>query len=171
MAIKDFSVGVPFPTAADLNTYLIQQQHAVKPSNESVVNSTTLQPDDHLGLPLGANRIYFIQGMFIISGHESADMLFRWSVPSGAQFDWVSDTLGSSQSGSATGSVSRTSQGNTNAPAFGCVANNQTVVPFKGLITLGSTGGTLRATWSQNNSNNTATVMHAGSYMMARLCI
>jgi len=171
MAIKDFSVGVPFPTAADLNTYLIQQQHAVKPSNESVTNSTTLQNDDHLALPMSANTTYFIQGMFIISGAEAADMAFKWAVPSGATFNWVSDTLGSSATGSATGQVSRTSQGNTNQPAFGLIAGNTTVVPFKGLIVVGSTGGVLRATWAQNVASATATVMNAGSYMMARRCI
>lgn len=171
MAIKDFSVGVPFPTAADFNTFLIQQQHVVKPSNESIANSTTLQNDDHLALPMSANTMYFIQGMFIISGAEAQDMAFRWAVPSGATFNWVSDTLGSGQTGSATGQISRTSQGNTNQPAFGLVAANLTVVPFKGLIVVGSTGGVLRATWAQNVSGATATVMNAGSYMMARRCI
>lgn len=171
MAINDFSVGVPFPTALDLNTYLIQQQHVVKPSNESVTSSTTLQNDDHLALPMSANTIYFIQGMFIISGAEAADMAFRWSVPSGAVFNWVSDTLGSSATASATGQVSRTSQGNTNQPAFGLIAGNITVVPFKGLIVVGSTGGVLRATWAQNVSSGTATIMREGSYMMARRCI
>lgn len=171
MAIKDFSVGVPFPTAADFNTYLIQQQHVVKPSNESVTNSTTLQNDDHLALPMSANTIYFIQGMFIISGAEAADMLFKWAVPSGATFNWTSDTLGSSATGSATGQVSRTSQGNSNQPAFGLIAGTTTVVPYKGLIVVGSTGGVLRATWCQNVASGTATVMNAGSYMMARRCI
>lgn len=172
MAIKDFSVGVPYPTAADLNTYLIQQQHVVKPSNETVLNSTTLQNDDHLALPMSANTIYFIQGMFIISGLEAADMAFKWAVPSGATFNWVSDTLGSSATGSATGQVSRTSQGNSSQPAFGVIASTTTVVPFKGLIVVGSTGGVLRATWAQNLlSASTPTTMIAGSYMMARRCI
>lgn len=171
MAIKDFTVGSPFPSAVDFNMYLIQQQHVVKPSNESIASSTTLQNDDHLALPMSASTIYFIQGMFIISGAEAADMKFQWAVPSGAVFNWVSDTLGSTITGSATGQISRTSQGNTSQPAFGLVASTQTVVPFKGLIVVGSTGGVLRAMWSQNSSSGTATVMNAGSYMMARRCI
>lgn len=171
MAIKDFTVGVPYPTALDFNTYPIQQQHVVKPSNESIASSTTLQNDDHLLLPVSANTMYFIQGMFIISGAESADMLFQWSVPSGATFNWVSDTLGSGSTTSATGQVSRTSQGNTNQPAFGLIASLITVVPIKGFLVVGSTGGVLRAKWCQNSSSGTATIMRAGSYLMARRCI
>ncbi len=171
MAIKDFTVGVPYPSASDFNTYPIQQQHVVKPSNESVSSSTTLQNDDHLLLPVSSNTMYFIQGMFVISGAEAADMLFQWSVPSGAVFNWASDTLGSGASGSATGQVSRSAQGNTNQPAFGLIASTITVVPIKGFLVVGSTGGVLRARWCQNASSATATIMRAGSYLMARRCI
>ncbi len=170
MAIKDFSVGVPFPTAADLNTYLIQQQHVVKPSNESVTNSTTLQNDDHLVLPVNAFTMYFIQGMFITSGDPNADMDFRWSAPVGASFDWASDAL-SGTATSATDQVSRSGQSATGNPSFGLVSGATTVVPFKGLLITGSNGGNLRATWAQKVASATATVMRAGSYLMARRCL
>lgn len=170
MAIKDFSVGVPFPTAFDLNTYPIQQQHIVKPSDESIVSSTTLQNDDHLVLPMSANTIYFIQGMFIITGNTSGDMLFQWSVPSGAVLNWASDTI-SSISTSLTDQVSRTGQTAGSLPAFGTITGGTAVVPFKGILNMGSTGGVMRARWAQNTSNGTATVMKAGSYFMARRCI
>lgn len=170
MAIKDFSVGVPFPTALDLNTYLIQQQHAWKPADESVSNSTTLQNDDHLFLPVSANTIYYVQGMLIYTGLAAADMGFRWSVPSGATFDWCSDALGSTAT-TLTDQISHTAQGAANQPALGAIDGGTAVAPVKGLLVVGSSGGNLRATWAQSFSNGTATVMKAGSYLMARKCI
>lgn len=170
MAIKDFSVGVPYPTATDFNTYPIQQSHIVKPSDESVTSSITLQNDDHLVLPVLANTIYFVQGMLIYTGDSAGDMGFRWSAPSGSVFNWASDALGSSAA-SLTSQVSRTAQGVTNQPTFGAVTGGTAVAPFKGLLTVGSSGGNLRATWAQGTSNATATTMKAGSYIMARRCV
>lgn len=170
MSIKDFSVGVPFPTAADFNTYPLQQHHVWKPSNESVANSTTLQNDDHLVIPVSANTTYFIQGMLIYSGLAAADMAFKWSVPSGSTFDWVSDALGSTAT-TLTDQISHTAQGAANQPAFGAIDGGIAVAPVKGILVVGSVAGFLRATWAQSFTNGTAIVMQAGSYLMARRCI
>jgi hypothetical protein len=161
---------VPYPTAADLNVYLIQQQHIVKPSDESVTSSITLQNDDHLVLPVSANTKYFVQGMLIYTGATAGDMGFKWSVPTGSTFDWCSDALGSAAT-SLTDQISHTAQASSNQPSFGAIDASTAVAPIKGLLIVGSSGGNLRATWAQGTSSGTATTMKAGSYVMARRVI
>lgn len=170
MAIRDFRVGAPNPVAADLNTFLIQQQHVVKPSDESVTSSTTLQNDDHLVLPVTANTLYFVQGMLIYTGNTSGDMQFQWTGPSGATFDWASDALPSGAT-TTTDQVSRTALTFANVAPVAAITGSTATVPFKGVLSVGSSGGSFRIKWGQFASNATATVMKAGSYIMTRRCI
>lgn len=168
MSIKIFSVGAPLPTAADFNTYLIQQQHVIKPSDESVVNSAVLQNDDHLVLPVQANTTYFAHCFILYGAANAADLAFKWSAPTGSVFNWISDALGSAAV-NYDFSISRTLQGISNVPSLGGATSPVIVTaPIKGILTVGSTSGNLRATWSQGTADPATTVVKAGSMISLR---
>ncbi|WP_068925048.1 hypothetical protein [Planobispora rosea] len=167
MPITDFVAGQT-PNAADLNRYLMQQAHVIKPGIESVTSSTTLQNDDHLFLNVSANTDYWVQAFIIYNGATGGDLQIGWSAPTGSTFDWVSDGL-STAATTSTDEVSRTAQGVTNAPSVGAVGsgNNCTVSP-KGLLRVGANSGTLRLRWAQSVSSGTATQVTTNSFLMAR---
>lgn len=163
MAIKIFAVGSPIPTAADLNTYLIQQSHKIKAADESRI-TTTLTNDSELVLPVQANTKYWAQCLLIYSGVAAADMSFKWSVPTGSTFQWISDAMGTATT-TFFGSISRTVQTASSNPGFGCAtAAAFLIAPCKGFLTVGSTSGNLRAQWAQSvlDAGN-PTWMRAGS--------
>lgn len=170
MTIKVFSVGSPIPVAADYNTYLIQQQHVVKPSDESVTNTIVFQNDDHLVLPVQAGMRYFVQCLLIYTATTTSNLDFRWSVPTGSTFDWVSDALGAGVT-TFSGSISRTFQGVASEPAFGGAGTAVCVATVKGVLLVGSTAGNLRAQWTQSTAGATASIMKAGSMVAMRRLI
>jgi len=167
MPIKDFQVGAPL-TAADLNTYLLQQSHVIKLADESVTSSTTLQNDDHLVLPVTANTRYWVQAMIIYTGGSNGDLRYTFTGPTGASFDWVGDHLGEGVD-STTGIISRTVQsiGASNVIAGAVTGATQVALP-KGILIVGSSSGTLRLRWAQGTSSSTPTTVKAGSILMAR---
>lgn len=133
----------------------------VKPSTESVANSTTLQDDDHLKLELEANTNYEIDYMvYVKSASSTPNMKFQWIEPDGT-FRNVFLT-------SAVTSVQIADEA-TAAATFNLDAN---VVEFmKGTIIAetGGSGGTFKLQWAQDTSNATAVIVQIGSYMRARV--
>lgn len=168
MPIKNFVGGDPNDVAAaELNRYLIQSSHVIKTSNESVTSSTTVQNDDQLFLQVEANTNYWFMGLFIYTGDAAGDFQVKFSSPSGSTLKWLSDALGA---GATTTSdiVSRTMQGTSSGPAFGCITGSDAIGIPKGLLQVGSSGGTFRLTWAQSVSSGTATTLKTGSMLMIR---
>jgi hypothetical protein len=170
--IKVFAVGAP-PTAADLNTYLIQGSYILKPSDESKI-TTTFANDSALVLPIQANTRYWLQCLFIISGINTSDMKFKFIAPTGTTMQWVSDALGSSfggGTGTFFGEVSRSIQSVSSTPVFGLGTSTAAflIASCKGFINVGSTSGNLRPQWAQNVADaGSPTFMRAGSMMAIR---
>lgn len=165
--IKTFAVGAP-PTAADLNTYLIQGSYIIKPSDESRI-TTTLSNDSALVLPVQANTRYWLQCLFITSGVAASDMSFKFIAPTGTTMQWVSDALGSAAT-TFFGIISRSVQPISGNPSFGlATAAAFCIASSKGFINVGSTGGNLRPQWAQAvvDAGN-PTFMRAGSMMAIR---
>lgn len=169
MPIKDFIVGDPESVnATELNRYLLQQQHVIKPSTESVTSSTTQQNDDHLFLSVTANTTYWVQAMIIYDGATGGDIKFRWTAPSGATMSWVDDGLDSAAA-TATDDVSRARQSISSEPVRAAVGAGSSVVAIpKGVLVVGSTSGTFRLQWAQGASSSTATRVLASSILMMR---
>jgi len=174
MPIKDWIAGER-PSAADLNRYFMQQAHAIKSTDTTITSSTTLADDPHLFIPVQAGTDYWVQGMIIYNASSAADLKITFSGPSGATFDWVSDSLGSTiAAGSgAVDIISRSLQGLGSTPSPGGAEQpagtrvDAVSVP-KGLLRVSSSSGTLRFRWAQLASGSPGTIVRAGSLLMIR---
>jgi hypothetical protein len=171
MPIKDWLAGEQ-PSAADMNRYFMQQHHALKTVDESVTNSTVLQDDNELFVPVQAGTDYWVSALIIYEGPENAvggDLKMGWSVPSGSTFDWVSDSLGSNAS-STVEVISRSHQTAASQPAPGTVGigTNIACIP-KGVLRVGASSGIFRFRWAQLNATAVASVrVKAGSILTLR---
>jgi hypothetical protein len=156
------------PGADDLNRFLIQQAFALKPADESIASSTTLQNDDDLRLAVQADVTYWVQAHLIYEASTTSDLQLGWLFPTGSTFTWVSDALGTGATGS-TDIVSRTRQAGSGGSAPGGVGAGTPVVAVpKGVLQVGPSAGFLRLRWAQQVSSGTATVVKAGSLLTIR---
>lgn len=140
---------------------------AFKGADESVLNSTTLQNDDALFIPLLANSTYVWVSFVFATGaaNGSGDLKFAYTWPSGASGIWAGIGL------NTTGVTPNITAGrNASAASVAYGLNGGTLasaVTFGSVIT-GSTAGNLQTQWSQNTANNvTATTVKAGSALLA----
>lgn len=167
MPIRIFAPGER-PSAADLNRYFLQQHAAIKSANESVTSSITLQNDDHLFAPVTANTDYWVWCVIFYAGPTTnGDLQLKWSAPSGATFDWISDGIGSAATSSVT-TLSRNAQGLANTPAPGTITGTDICALVKGILRIGGTAGTLQLQWAQLASSATAVTVYADSTLIVR---
>jgi hypothetical protein len=143
-----------------------------KTANESVTNSTTPQADDHLYATLPANSIWEVE---ILLRTQSAGgdannggIQVQLNAPTGTSMQvYVEIKKGGSGSdlnhhwhyGWIT--APNTSVGYNPIPG----TTPTGAVKLKGLVIIGSTGGTLQLYWAQNAANTNATTVYANSYM------
>jgi hypothetical protein len=152
--------------AVDANRYWLQQDWVIKPSDESVVSSITVQNDDHLFLSLAANTQYWFETFIIYDGHLDGGFRLNWTIPASAAIHWTHGGLRAS-AGTSVGEVSRTAFTDTVNPAqIGCVTGSVTTVVGEGRITTAGTAGTMRARWAQLTSHATATRVLTGSALL-----
>lgn len=168
MPIRIFNSGER-PSASDFNRYFMQQHSVVKPSDESVVSSTTFQDDNHLFAPVDANTDYWIWCILFYTGAAEpvdGDLKIKWDAPSGSTLDWMSDGLGSATTNSVN-ILSRNHQTLANTPSPGTTGGD-TVSPIKGLLRVGGSAGTFKLTWAQLASTATPTSIYEGSTLIVR---
>lgn len=170
MPIKDF-VMLESPPASDFNRYFMQQEFIIKPSDESIVNSTASQDDDALFFTPRLNTDYWITMYIIYDALAAADLRLLWGTPTGATFDYISDAIGSTATTSSVFDVSRTYQfapagGIPQAGGIGSGSNIMALV--KGLLRNGGSPGNFTFRWAQGTANATATRVRARSCLIAR---
>ena len=130
-------------------------------ADKSITSSTTLENDTSLVLALGANESWEFEAFLLTtSASQTPDIKLTFTVPSGSTITWIGQQIGD---GSAVSYLPITASGTTIAPTI--AANLITVVRVRGVVTVGSTAGNLQLQWAQNQSNNNATVMKAGSFL------
>jgi|GEM_PF-1627520 len=144
-----------------------------KTANESVTNSTTPQADDHLYATLPANSIWEVEILLRTQSagpdNSNGGIQVQLNAPTGTSMQvYVEIKKGGSGSdlnhhwhyGWIT--APNTSVGYNPIPG----TTTQTgAVKLKGLVIVGSTGGTLQLYWAQNAANGNATTVYANSYM------
>lgn len=156
------------PSAADFNRYFLQQHAAIKSADENVTNSVTLQNDDHLFAPVDVNTDYWVWCIIFYTGPTTnGDLLLKWTAPSGATFDWMSDALGSAATSSVT-TVSRNAQTLTSTPAPGTILGTDCCALVKGILRVAGTAGTLQLQWAQLAASATAVTVYADSTLIVR---
>lgn len=150
-----------------ITTALLDQiipQTVIKPSDQSVINSTVLVNDTALVLPVNANATYIFVAYIDYEGHTqgSSDLQIQWTVPAGATLKAVDLFIG-------TGGANN--QGHLNAAQTAVCGTNgagvsRSLLVIGTLVTVG-TAGNIQTQWAQNTADNVAaTKVHAGSALM-----
>lgn len=169
MPFKTFSDGEVL-TEADIDKYWIQQVSVIKTADETVTNSTVLQPDDELILPLLANSQYWLEVFLIYDAIQAADLKLGWSYPTGAVLDWSHGGLRGGAT-STVDNISRTYLDETGFPWVGgpnAAAPSIAVVMGEGIMVTSGTAGNLTLRFCQNALSATGTVIKANSLMIAQ---
>lgn len=143
---------------------------AYKTADETVTSSTTLQDDDHLVVPIGANETWAVQyTLYLSSANATGDFKATIGVPSGATVRNTSIIGIDAAATSATGSAKMQSISSATALNVGVPASAQadTVAIFTASIENGATPGNVILQWAQNVSNASGTVVEQGSWLLA----
>lgn len=164
MAIPLATVGQVL-TADFVNQWLVPLA-AYRTSTQSVTSSTTLVNDNALSVSVAANAVYLVELGLYYDGDTAGDLKTGWTTPAGAT---ISDALALGLSTTAAASTDDFTSGSSSVPSFGALgAGVRCAALFKYLLTTAGTSGTLQFQWAQNTSSATATIMHAGSYLIAQ---
>lgn len=138
-----------------------------KTADESVTSSTTLQDDDHLTFPIGANEEWI--GCFDLpcgSALSTTGIKVTISAPAGASFqtDYRGYPDGSTQMNIA--GTSTAGNSTVDFTAGGWVAVTGSIkIAFR--ILNGATAGTIKLQWAQSTSSVTALTVRTGAFMTA----
>lgn len=151
--------------ATDLNTKTVQVHVISKPSDETVVNSETMQNDDHLKFTAQAGARYYIKLFLIVNGADTnGGIEMGFYGPANSEFYWCSDMFGDSPDFG--GDVSRRRQLYDNLPNMETNGTGADIVaPPVGILVMGDTSGTFGLRWTQGTPNATATRVKALSCM------
>lgn len=129
----------------------------MKPSDETVTSSTTLQDDNDLQVLVRANATYKVDLHLVYQSGTTPDLKFGWTVPAGATMAvGAYETFGGVFNGFA--------QVETDTPPADGLAANEPLWLTGGLFTAG-TAGTLIFRWCQNTSDAGNTIVRKGSYL------
>lgn len=133
----------------------------IKPSDESVTSSTTLQDDDAFTFALKANTKYVISGgLFATSTVAQPDIKIAFTVPSGATMD-----IGYLAQGGSSRTAELLETSGTASAQIDIPANTNTLIQQFGSVVTSSTSGNLQLKWAQFSSNATATKIKQGSFI------
>lgn len=140
----------------------------VKPSDQTLNNSTTLTNDTALLFAMDANSTYLFEGIVTYSSSTVADFQLDFTVPSGASGRRTMNYISSTSSSCFSASLNFNG-GTITASATGIGGTGATCdVPIKGYITTTGTAGNFQVLWAQNTGEATDTKVLAGSYLSWR---
>lgn len=143
----------------------VTQTYVIKPADESVTSSSTLQDDDHLLLSVAANAIYRVETIIkYVSTSTTPGFQMAWSGPTGASLLWVPCGLGFGDT-SSNDKIDMAARDITAASSLATPSSAGNVALPTGILTVGGTAGTLKFRWAQVSGNATATTVKAGSLL------
>jgi hypothetical protein len=141
---------------------------AFKLASESVVSSTTLQPDNDLLIPasyLVADASYFFRGFIYYQGgaQGSSDINCQLNVPSGSVFNGVASY---NSSAGAQEAAFPWAAGTPQYAGSNGAGQDRGIV-WRGSLLMGSSlGNGVYLSWAQHTSSTTATIVLMGSSLM-----
>jgi len=134
----------------------------VKPADEIVNNSSTLQDDNDLTFAVNANKTYMLFLMMIVNSNVTPDFKYAWTVPSGATIikgvDFAIYFRGEAVSGDFATDA-------TVATTIGTVGSNR-LYGFIFMAEVGATPGNITLQWAQDVANASDTIMLQGSTVL-----
>lgn len=132
-----------------------------KAADEFVNASTTLQDDNDLQFPIGANEVYIVEGCLWITSNTSADFKMAVTIPTGATMQWeLFINVGTTVTDELRGTVSGTSD--STGSSF-----TNTVCRFRARVTNSSTAGDVKIQWAQLTSHASNTTVEKHSFIVA----
>jgi len=144
----------------------------IKPANETVTSSTTLQNDDDLFVSVEANAQYEMSLRLLhdSDNNAAADVKTGWTGPSGATMFWGGHGANVAETGTS-GTITAVNMEThliNETMTFGGGDSSGTYAIIGGVLTTSSTAGTLQLQWAQNTSNPIASTVRAGSVLSVR---
>ena len=130
----------------------------VKKVDETINNSSVLQDDNELFIPLEANKIYGYELKLFYSSPTDTDFKYAFTIPTGATGTKAAAGDWSSTDDSATSSVTVSNSVIT--------ASGVRFTPNSGNIIMSSTAGNLQLQWAQNTAETNNTTVTQGSYLI-----
>lgn len=135
---------------------------AYKSLNEGVTSSIVLQNDDALLLLLPASAVFYFRcklGYTAAAG--TGDIKLGWTLPDSASMAYA---LYGDSGGSATNGFWETQ---TSVPALSGNGTTPAALVMRGTVATAGTPGVMQLQWCQHTSSATATVVLAGSSLLA----
>lgn len=142
-----------------------------KPSAQTVTSSVSLINDLDLVLAVEANTVYFVTGMFILSGNDTEDFQFQFTYPTSATLaggiisllDTTTPGVGTAGDGNFRALAAQVTP--STALAMGMADTNLVMGTYHGSLYVQSTAGNLQLKWAQGTSGGTGTTVNAGSVL------
>lgn len=141
---------------------------AVKPADESVSASTTLQDDDDLSFLVGANEVWSFRAVLYVTGPGDADMKVNVSIPSGATriIGIHATAINQLNQGNATIDTRFDDATGNLLPGTPGEDRPSTQI-LTGVVWTGANAGSVTLRWAQLVSNATALTVRRGSHIVA----
>jgi len=150
--------------ASGLPTWTTTTKVVLKTADETVNNSSTLQNDDHLILPLGANEVWIFQFFLFSNSSTTADIKIAFTAPTGAVFQYlISSADIGVDSSTTTATFARMSTGAINI--YGESLDKLDIL--RGLVINGANAGNLQLQWAQSLAEVSDTIVRANSCLIA----
>lgn len=140
-------------------------QFAIKGSDETVTNNSTLQNDDDLSFTIGANETWELVVQIDARSGDHDDSKFKVAVtiPSGTLHVYAHGTGGDQDEGDWL-----TASGTANEDAFEIDDEEEEGPVFlQGLIVGGSSSGIVHIQWAPSSSHNSSVTVKKNSYLKA----
>lgn len=141
---------------------------AVKPADETVTDSATLQADNDLFEALPSSGTFgFIALLYVVSTNAmgSGDIKLAFTWPTGASASWSAIGYAASSAAVANINAVRNASGASNSAGVG--TTELPVLAF-GTVTMGGTAGDLQLEWAQNTAVASQSITVKGqSWLMA----
>lgn len=133
-------------------------QIVYKSADETVNNSTTLQDDNHLFFPVGANEVWAFIAHIPVNSGANPDFKFTFTAPAGTTGGFAnSETAGADMVAFGT-----TKNFSTNGVALGEIG-----ALITGTAIVGGTAGNIQFQWAQNALEASDTKVLKGAYIIA----
>jgi len=134
-----------------------------KTADETVNNSVTLQNDDHLFFPVGANEVWEFYACIKHYAGATPDIMFKWTVPTGGTLNgFYAGTIG--VLATATTPITPLDL-TTQVPVNGAGAEKWFL--YWGLYVGGANAGNVQFQWAQATATAEDTIVYANSYIIA----
>lgn len=136
---------------------------AIKPSDTTKNNNSTIAADPDLTLELLPNSRYLVKLVGVVDGSNTADIKWNFTIPAGATGYQQPDGLAVATTGT-TGSMNEAASLWTATPAIATAGvGTKTMFTPQGILITGATGGTFTFNWAQSTADATDTTLFAGS--------